>query len=60
MTTRTTSTRGCTPTASPGPQATSGAPANSMGVTRATAQYRRDILVKKDPSEMEKWATGSS
>ncbi|MDQ1013551.1 hypothetical protein [Streptomyces afghaniensis] len=37
-----------------------GALASSMGVTRATAQYRRDVLVKKDPSEMEKWATGSS
>ncbi|MDX3697984.1 hypothetical protein PV726_49165 [Streptomyces europaeiscabiei] len=37
-----------------------GALASSMGVTRATAQYRRDTLVKKDPSEMEKWATGSS
>ncbi|MFB6990178.1 hypothetical protein ACFCZT_42215 [Streptomyces sp. NPDC056230] len=30
-----------------------------MGVTRATAQYRRDALVKKDPSAMEQWATGS-
>ncbi|WP_055607289.1 hypothetical protein [Streptomyces prasinus] len=37
-----------------------GALASSMGVTRATAQYRRDALVKKDPSAMEKWATGSS
>ncbi|MDX3482547.1 hypothetical protein [Streptomyces scabiei] len=37
-----------------------GALATSMGVTRATAQYRRDTLVKKDPSAMEKWATGSS
>ncbi|MFD4528372.1 hypothetical protein ACFWP7_31540 [Streptomyces sp. NPDC058470] len=37
-----------------------GALATSMGVTRATAQYRRDALVKKDPSAMEKWATGSS
>ncbi|MFJ4917607.1 hypothetical protein [Streptomyces sp. NPDC088726] len=36
-----------------------GALASSMGVTRATAQYRRDALVKKDPSEMEHWATGS-
>ncbi|MFG2220501.1 hypothetical protein ACGFN1_37845 [Streptomyces sp. NPDC048685] len=37
-----------------------GALASSMGVTRATAQYRRDALVKKDPSAMEQWATGSS
>ncbi|MEU5583105.1 hypothetical protein ABZ791_36530 [Streptomyces huasconensis] len=37
-----------------------GALATSMGVTRATAQYRRDALVKKDPSGMEKWATGSN
>lgn len=37
-----------------------GALASSMGVTRATAQYRRDTLVKKDSSAMEKWATGSS
>ncbi|MFB7552566.1 hypothetical protein [Streptomyces sp. NPDC056154] len=37
-----------------------GALASSMGgVTRATAQYRRDALVKKDPSAMEQWATGS-
>ncbi|MFJ2846986.1 hypothetical protein ACIPD2_35910 [Streptomyces griseofuscus] len=36
-----------------------GALASSMGVTRATAQSRRDTLLKKDPSEMEKWATGS-
>ncbi|MEW1724323.1 hypothetical protein [Streptomyces sp. NPDC093109] len=36
-----------------------GALANSMGVTRATAQYRRDALMRKDPSEMEKWATSS-
>ncbi|CAK7288421.1 hypothetical protein [Streptomyces misionensis] len=34
-----------------------GALANAMGVTRATAQSRRDTLLKKDPSEMEKWAT---
>lgn len=33
--------------------------ASSMGVTRATAQYRRDALVKKGPSAMEQWATGS-
>ncbi|MET9197134.1 hypothetical protein ABZX60_28015 [Streptomyces olivaceus] len=37
-----------------------GALASSMGVTRATAQSRRDTLLKKDPSEMEKWAAGSS
>ncbi|MFJ3891161.1 hypothetical protein [Streptomyces rubrogriseus] len=37
-----------------------GALASSMGVTRATAQSRRDTLLKKDPSEMEKWATSSS
>jgi hypothetical protein len=37
-----------------------GALANSMGVNRATAQYRRDTLVKKAPSPMEQWATGSS
>ncbi|MGW2035219.1 hypothetical protein [Streptomyces sp. NPDC001811] len=34
-----------------------GALASAMGVTRATAQSRRDTLLKKDPSEMEKWAT---
>ncbi|WP_074989937.1 hypothetical protein [Streptomyces misionensis] len=34
-----------------------GALATAMGVTRATAQSRRDTLLKKDPSEMEKWAT---
>ncbi|MYR87189.1 hypothetical protein GTY41_20145 [Streptomyces sp. SID685] len=33
-----------------------GALANAMGVTRATAQSRRDTLLKKQPSEMEKWA----
>ncbi|MFD5159720.1 hypothetical protein ACFWMJ_16850 [Streptomyces hawaiiensis] len=37
-----------------------GALANSMGVTRATAQSRRDTLVRKAPSLMERWATGSS
>jgi hypothetical protein len=37
-----------------------GALASAMGVTRATALSRRDTLLKKDPSEMEKWATGSS
>ncbi|MFF2927207.1 hypothetical protein ACFVTP_33185 [Streptomyces celluloflavus] len=31
--------------------------ANSMGVTRATAQSRRDTLLKKQPSQMERWAT---
>ncbi|GGZ29720.1 hypothetical protein GCM10010300_85640 [Streptomyces olivaceoviridis] len=34
-----------------------GALASAMGVARATAQSRRDTLLKKDPSEMEKWAT---
>ncbi|MEU2357893.1 hypothetical protein ABZ599_33790 [Streptomyces misionensis] len=34
-----------------------GALASAMGVTRATAQSRRDTLLKKEPSEMEKWAT---
>ena len=34
-----------------------GALATSMSVTRATAQSRRDTLLKKDPSEMERWAT---
>ncbi|MEU6175803.1 hypothetical protein ABZ832_28330 [Streptantibioticus parmotrematis] len=34
--------------------------ATSMSVTRATAQSRRDALLKKQPSEMEQWATGSS
>ncbi|MEU1668505.1 hypothetical protein ABZ547_33985 [Streptomyces sparsogenes] len=37
-----------------------GALASAMGVTRATAQSRRDTLLKKNPSEMEKWATDSS
>ncbi|MEU2730636.1 hypothetical protein ABZ650_23265 [Streptomyces griseoviridis] len=31
--------------------------ATSMSVSRATAQSRRDTLLKKDPSEMERWAT---
>ncbi|OWA01061.1 hypothetical protein B9W68_30500 [Streptomyces sp. CS227] len=31
--------------------------ANSMSVTRATAQSRRDTLLKRDPSEMERCAT---
>ncbi|WP_343235725.1 RNase adapter RapZ [Streptomyces sp. SID10815] len=35
-----------------------GALASAMGVTRATAQSRRDTLLKKDLSEMEKWAVG--
>jgi hypothetical protein len=30
-----------------------------LGDTRATAQSHRDILLKKDPSEREKWATAS-
>ncbi|MFD9114886.1 MULTISPECIES: hypothetical protein [Streptomyces] len=37
-----------------------GALASSMGVTRATAQSRRDTLVKKAPSPMERWATGET
>ncbi|MEU3188686.1 hypothetical protein ABZ707_31485 [Streptomyces sp. NPDC006923] len=37
-----------------------GALASAMGVTRATAQSRRDTLLKKEPSELEQWATGSS
>ncbi|MFH8411171.1 hypothetical protein ACH4FX_41340 [Streptomyces sp. NPDC018019] len=35
-----------------------GALGRSMGVSRATAQSRRDPLLKKDPSAMEQWATG--
>ncbi|MFJ2170407.1 hypothetical protein [Streptomyces griseofuscus] len=31
--------------------------ASAMGVTRATAQSRRDTLLKKEPSDREKWAT---
>ncbi|MFF3177987.1 hypothetical protein ACFVQ0_35810 [Streptomyces sp. NPDC057900] len=31
--------------------------ASSMSVTRATAQSRRDTLLKKQPTEMERWAT---
>ncbi|MGW1598802.1 hypothetical protein [Streptomyces sp. NPDC002343] len=34
--------------------------AKAMDVKRATAQYRRDTLLKNDPSPMERWATGSS
>ncbi|MFF3488948.1 hypothetical protein ACFYXC_37685 [Streptomyces sp. NPDC002701] len=34
-----------------------GALATSVSVTRATAQSRRDTLLKKEPSEMEQWAT---
>ncbi|MFJ2170411.1 hypothetical protein [Streptomyces griseofuscus] len=34
-----------------------GALASAMGVTRATAQSRRDTLLKKEPSDREKWAT---
>ncbi|MET9483670.1 hypothetical protein [Streptomyces sp. NPDC006638] len=30
------------------------------GRRTATAQSRRDTLLKKDPSEMERWATGST
>ncbi|MFG2097319.1 hypothetical protein [Streptomyces sp. NPDC048612] len=37
-----------------------GALAKATSVTRATAQSRRDTLLKKDPSAMEQWATGSS
>ncbi|MFF9025622.1 hypothetical protein [Streptomyces eurythermus] len=36
-----------------------GALARAMDVKRATAQYRRDTLLKTDPSPMEQWATGS-
>ncbi|WP_159062573.1 hypothetical protein [Streptomyces caniscabiei] len=36
-----------------------GALASTTGVTRATAQSRRDTLLKKAPSLMEQWATGS-
>ncbi|MET9810873.1 hypothetical protein [Streptomyces halstedii] len=34
-----------------------GALVTSISVIRATAQSRRDTLLKKDPSEMERWAT---
>ncbi|MFJ6792103.1 hypothetical protein [Streptomyces angustmyceticus] len=37
-----------------------GALAKATSVTRATAQSRRDTLLKKDPSAMAQWATGSS
>ncbi|MGW3954018.1 hypothetical protein ACWEKM_24560 [Streptomyces sp. NPDC004752] len=37
-----------------------GALAGSMGVTRATAQSRRDTLLKKQPSGLERWATGTT
>ncbi|WP_333732576.1 hypothetical protein [Streptomyces sp. IBSBF 3010] len=37
-----------------------GALAASMDVSRATAQYRRDTLLRNAPSEPEQWATGDS
>lgn len=35
-----------------------GALAAAMDVSRGTAQYRRDTLLKNAPSELEQWATG--
>lgn len=37
-----------------------GALGQAMAVSRATAQSRRDTLLRKDPGAMEKWAAGSS
>ncbi|MFE9905752.1 hypothetical protein [Streptomyces achromogenes] len=37
-----------------------GALAKAMDIQRATAQYRRDTLLKNDPSPMEQWAAGSN
>lgn len=37
-----------------------GALAKATGVSRGTAQSRRDALLKKEPSAMERWATSSS
>ncbi|MEU9489324.1 hypothetical protein AB0D83_37815 [Streptomyces decoyicus] len=36
-----------------------GALAKATSVSRVTAQSRRDTMLKKDPSAMERWATGS-
>jgi tRNA-dihydrouridine synthase len=37
-----------------------GALAKAMDIKQATAQHRRDTLLKNDPSPMEQWATGSN
>ncbi|MGW3653998.1 hypothetical protein [Streptomyces sp. NPDC000878] len=37
-----------------------GALGKAMGVTRATAQSRRKLVLKEPPSALEKWATGDT
>lgn len=37
-----------------------GSLAKATGVSRATAQSRRDTLLRKDPGELEHWATGTT
>lgn len=32
----------------------------AMGVTRATAQSRRRLILKEEPSALEQWATGET
>ncbi|QDN84426.1 hypothetical protein [Streptomyces sp. RLB3-6] len=34
--------------------------AAAMNTTRSTAQYRRDALLAKEPTELEQWAAGIS